>query len=75
MLTILRNESTALIAIEVQMGAQRARLERAIRDSIVKGGLSIDAVSDATGVTPAEIRRILETPVAIEDLDDLTGVA
>lgn len=72
---ILRSESTALIHMEVRTGAQRERLNRAIRDAIVKAGCSIDAASEATGVTPAEIRQILSRPADIEDLDMLAGVA
>lgn len=74
-LDILRSESTALIHLEVRAGAQREHLNRAIRDSIVKAGYSIDAVSEATGVTPAEIRSILAKPADIEDLDMLAGAA
>jgi hypothetical protein len=74
-LDILRNESTALIHLEVRAGAQRSRLDLAMRDAIVKGGLSIDAVSEATGVAPKDIHRVLETPAPIEDLDVLLGVA
>jgi len=74
-LDILRYESTALIDIRVREGAQSKRLDMAIRTAIVTSGVSIDAVSEATGVTPERIRKILETPVDIEDLDVLAGVA
>lgn len=74
-LDILRSESTDLITLRVREQAQEDRLNRAIRDAIVKAGHSIDAVSEATGVAPVEIYRILETPVDIEDLDVLAGVA
>jgi hypothetical protein len=74
-LDILRTESSDLISIRVSEQAQTARLNRAIREAIVKAGVSIDAASEATGVAPVEIYRILETPVEIEDLDVLTGVA
>ena len=73
MLTILHNESCALITLEIKTDAQRLRLERAIRDSIVKAGLSIDAVSDATGMTPATIRAILARPADIEELVNPTS--
>jgi len=74
-LDILRTESHDLIDIRVREMAQSDRLNRAIRDAIVKGGISIDAASEATGVAPADIYRILATPVDIEDLDVLAGVA
>jgi predicted transposase YdaD len=71
---VLETHRSALIRAEVLAGKQRAELERAARDAIVKLGLSIDEVSEATGLTPAELRQIASEPAEI-GLDALAGVA
>jgi DNA-directed RNA polymerase specialized sigma24 family protein len=58
-LTVVRSESAALIRDEVRALNQRERLERAVTEAVTKLGVSIDDVSDASGLTPAEIRRLL----------------
>lgn len=73
-LIVLRSEASALIRDELRAGEQRARLERAVIDCINKLGRSIDEVSEASGLTPKEIRRLLERPTPLESLDDLLGV-
>jgi hypothetical protein len=72
---IVREQRTALIRAEVLAGEQRTQLERAVRDAVLKMGRSIDAVSEASGLTPAEIREIAEAPSELESLDALAGVA
>lgn len=53
---------------------EQDRLTLALR-SALKIGISIDDLSEASGLTPAEIRRRTERTVALdEDLDALTGV-
>lgn len=65
-LIVVRSEASALIRSEVRAGDQRARLERAIWDAINKLGRTVDAVSEASGLTPAEIRKIAERTPDIE---------
>jgi hypothetical protein len=73
-ITILRNESAQLIRYELRAGKQRAKLEHAARQAILKGGLDINDVSEATGLKPSEIRTLLDRDPAIdEDLAELAG--
>lgn len=74
-LSVLRQEASALVRAEVRAGEQRAQLERAVRESIDLLGRTIDDVSEASGLTPSEIRRILDAPVELDDMAVLTGVA
>jgi len=59
-LIVVRDQSTRLIRAEVQSANQRASLERAVLEAVRLLGVSIDDVSEASGLTPAEIRRLLE---------------
>lgn len=74
-LKVLEDQRSALIRAEVLAGKQRARLENAARDAIVKMGRSIDDVSEATGLTPTELRVILDQPAPLDDLAVLAGTA
>jgi hypothetical protein len=65
-LVVVRDQASALIRAEVRAGEQRAQLERAVRDAVCKLGRSVDDVSEASGLTVAEIRKIVATP---QDLD------
>jgi len=65
-LTVVRSEASALIRDEVRTGNQRARLERAVWESVNKLGCSIDEVSEASGLTPAEVRKIASRAVDLE---------
>ena len=73
---VIRDQSAQLIRAELRSAEQRQMLERAVRDAIVKLGCSIEDISEASGLTPAEIRRVLATPLAMDDDDlaRLTGV-
>lgn len=73
-LIVLRSQRSALIRAEVMAGKERAQLEQAIRDSIRKMGKSVDAVSEASGLTPAEIYDILADVPALDELDALAGI-
>lgn len=59
-LIVVRDQSTRLIRAEVQSANQRASLERAVLEAVRLLRVSIDDVSEASGLTPAEIRRLLE---------------
>lgn len=72
---ILRDQAHALISAEVLAGEQRAKLENAAREAVLKAGKSIDYVSEATGLTPAEIREICARPLPLDDLVALSGAA
>lgn len=74
-LTVLR--ATAQSAIDAELAAlgSRAVLDRAVRESIVKLGASIDAVSEASGLAPDEIRRILARKPILDDLASFAGTA
>lgn len=71
-LIVVRDQASALIRDEVRAGNQRAALENAVYDAINKLGSSINDVSEASGLTPAEIRKIAATPRDL-DLDAITG--
>ena len=73
-LIVLRDQASALIRAEVRAGEQRTQLERAVREAILKLGADINEVSAASGLPPADIRRICESAPDLE-LDELTGVA
>jgi len=74
-LAIVRDQSAGLIRAEVRAAKQRERLYSAVCDSIRKLGLGIDEVSEASGLTPDEIRRVLDEPRALEDLAVLAGIS
>jgi hypothetical protein len=70
-LDVLRDQSRDLIEAEVAEMNVRGQMERAIRQSL-QVGLSIDEISDATGLTPEEIRKIGETR-SEPTLDEMLG--
>jgi len=74
--TVIRDQSAQLIRAELRSAEQRAKLEIAVRDAIVKLGCSIEDISEASGLTPAEIRRVLAAvpPMDGDDLAALSGV-
>jgi hypothetical protein len=73
--TVIRDQSAQLIRAELRSAEQRKMLENAVRDAIVKLGCGIDDISEASGLTPDEIRRVLATPLAMDDdLAQLAGV-
>jgi hypothetical protein len=54
---------------------QRDRLTIGLR-SALRAGVSIDELSEACGLTPAEIRKRVDADLIIEDdLDELAGIA
>ena len=57
-LTVVRSQSGALIRDEVRALQSREQLERACYEAMSLLGCTIDEVSDASGLTPAELRRI-----------------
>jgi hypothetical protein len=59
-LIVVRDQSARLIRAEVSTANQRAALERAVVESVRLLGVSIDDVSEASGLAPAEIRRLLD---------------
>lgn len=71
---VLEHLRDGLIRDEVRAGASRRQLERAAVESIRKMGASVDEVSAATGLTPTEIRRLLDrTPAFDLESDELSG--
>jgi DNA-directed RNA polymerase specialized sigma24 family protein len=58
-LTVVRSQSDALIRDEVRALKARAQLERACYEAVKLLGCTVDEVSDASGLTPAEVRRIV----------------
>lgn len=63
-LIVVRSQSAALIRAEVQSANQRALLERAVVESVRLLGVSVDDVSEASGLTLDEIYRLLERTLA-----------
>jgi hypothetical protein len=61
-LIVVRSQSAALIRAEVRGMQVRAALERACYEAITKLGCTIDEVSEASGLTPAELRRVMADP-------------
>ena len=58
-LIVVRSQSDALIRAEVRGLKARASLERACFEAITLLGCTIDEVSEASGLTPDELRRIM----------------
>ena len=73
-LIVVRDQASALIRAEVRAGKQRAELERAVYDAINKLGKSIDDVSEASGLTPAEVRKIAAVPPELS-IEQLAGIS
>lgn len=57
-LTVVRSQSDALIRDEVRAMQARAQLEQACYEAITVLHCSVDEVSEASGLTPAELRRV-----------------
>ncbi len=68
-LIVVRDQSERLIAAEIRSIEQRNALERAVREAITKLGYGIDEVSEASGLTPDEIRRVLSEVPEWDELD------
>ena len=66
-LAIVRDQSNALIRKEISAQNERLLLEQAVRDAINKVGKSIDSVSEASGLTPSEIKKLLGVAPTLED--------
>jgi hypothetical protein len=73
-LVVVRDQASALIRAEVRAGEQRKQLERAVWDAVNKLGRSADSVSEASGLTPAEVREIAAQPREL-DISALAGAA
>ena len=58
-LIVVRSQSDALIRAEVRGLRARADLERACYEAITRLGCTVDEVSEASGLTPDELRRIV----------------
>lgn len=75
-LNIVRSQRSALIREEVRASTQRGRLEQAVRQAIRYQGCDINEVSEASGLSPREIRRILDCPPELDaGIKHLAGVA
>lgn len=58
-LIVVRSQSDALIRAEMRGLQARDSLERACFEAIVNLACTLDEVSDASGLTPVELRRIV----------------
>lgn len=75
-LGIVASERDSLIRQEVKAMNQREILERACRDAVLKLGHNVDEVSEASGLTPNEIRALVDSPqITGDELKALAGVA
>lgn len=59
-LQTIRAQSGVLIRAEAQSIEQRDRLEQSVRNAMLRKGCDINEVSEASGLTPKEIRRVLD---------------
>jgi hypothetical protein len=57
-LIVVRSQSNALIRAEIRGLEARESLERACYEAMTLLGCTVDEVSEASGLTPAELRRI-----------------
>lgn len=74
-LTIVTAQRDNLIRSEIVAQNRRTMLERAVTDAM-KLGKDINDVSDASGLTTDEIRRVIHSGPSIEDeLEALIGVS
>jgi hypothetical protein len=60
-LNIVRSQSNALIRAEIRGLQARDRLEQACYEAITRLGCTVDEVSEASGLTCEELRRIVAT--------------
>lgn len=58
-LIVVRSQSDALIRDEVRALRTRSQLEQACYEAITVLGCSVDEVSEASGLTPDELRRVM----------------
>lgn len=58
-LIVVRSQSNALIRAEIRGLEARDRLEQACYEAITRLGCNIGEVSEASGLTCAELRRIV----------------
>ncbi len=72
---VVADQRDTLIRHELRAGEQRAKLERAVVQAIRDYGVSVDEMSEASGLTPAEIRALLDTPPVAMDLPALAGIS
>jgi len=74
-LGIVALERDSLIRQEVKAMNQREKLELACRDAVLKLGHNVDEVSEASGLTPSEVRTLVHSYQAVnEDLKALAGI-
>lgn len=71
-LIVVRDQASALIRDEVRAGNQRAALENAVYDAVNKLGCNVNDVSEASGLTLTEVRRIASKPREL-NLDQISG--
>lgn len=71
---VVADQRDALIRAELRAGTQRERLERAIVQAVRDCGVTVDEMSDASGLTPSEIRALLAEPPVAMDLAALAGM-
>ncbi len=74
-LDVLTSLSETLIRSEVRTMSHRSALERGIVQAIRAELVTVEEASAQTGLTVDEIRELLDRPVPLDDLADLTGVS
>jgi hypothetical protein len=74
-LDVLTSLSETLIRSEVRAMSHRSALERGIVQAIRAELVTVEEASAQTGLTVQEIRDLLDRPVPLDDLADLTGVS
>jgi hypothetical protein len=73
-LDVLSSLADTLIRSEVRTMSHRSALERGIVQAVRELGITVNEASAQTGLTVDEIRELLDRPVPLDDLTDLTGV-
>lgn len=72
---VVADQRDALIRAEVVSGALRERLEQAVIQALRNYNVTIEEVSEASGLRPEEIRALLERPSGSDgDLATLAGL-
>jgi len=74
-LDVIASQSNTLIRSEVRAAADRSALESGIVQAVKVYGYSISEASAASGLTPDEIRGLLDRPVPDNDLSRLLGTS
>lgn len=72
-LDVLTSLTDTLIRAEVRAAGHRSALESGCVQAVRKLGFSVDEVSEASGLTPDEIRSLLDQPVPLDELATLDG--